>query len=245
MLPKKRKLRYIYACGAMLLGLAALFSCGKDNNATANGSNVQLLIANLSPDLYPVEFYINNQRQGGTTTYGYGTTPAYFNLAITNQQLQIRSPRRTGNIFKIDTPLRSNSRYSLYIIGLWADSTYRGIFLPDDTAQLAPVGKGGRLRFINASPGTTSYDVWANGTLAIKNVKFSAVSPYITMPAGGYTFRIFASGNTTTELASTSNISIQEGHLYTLYTKGIPNRPASDTARLSVGYILNNETTLR
>jgi hypothetical protein len=232
-----------YICGLLLLGMAVLSSCGKDKNATSGGLNVQLLIANLSPDLYPVEFYINNLRQGSTATYSYNTTPAYASITTTSGIYQIRSPRQTPNVFSIDTTLRSNSKYSLFVIGRWGDTLYRpkGIFLADDTAAIAPVGKGGRLRFINASPGSINFDVWANGTVAIKNVKYSSVSPYITLPPGGYTFRIFASGASTTELASTSVINIQDGRLYTLYTKGIPNRPTTDTARLSVGYILNNQ----
>ncbi|WP_158824968.1 DUF4397 domain-containing protein [Mucilaginibacter lacusdianchii] len=220
--------------------MIAMLGCGKDNNSNVSAQNVQLLIANLSPDLYPLEFYVNNVRQGSSTTYSFNNTPAYFSLSTTNQSLAIRSSRVTGNLFRIDTTLRSDRRYSLFVVGMYADSTYKRIFLPDDTAAVAPIGKGGRLRFVNGSPGTTSFDVWANGTLAIKNIKFSAVSPYITLPAGSYTFRVFAAGTSKTELASTPYITIQDGRLYTLYSKGIPNRPATDSARLSLAYILNN-----
>nr|WP_213490047.1 DUF4397 domain-containing protein [Mucilaginibacter sp. Bleaf8] len=190
----------------------------------------------MSPDLYPVNLFINDVRQT-TTGYSYNSTPAYASVGITNRGLQIRSLRNGNVLFNITDSLRSNTRYSLFVTGLFTDSIYH-LFLADDTATLAPIGKGGKLRFVNASPTTTAFDLWANGTPVLKAIKFNTVSPYVVLPAGNYTFKAYAAGNST-ELANVQNVTIRDGGLYTMYSKGIPNRATNDTARLSLAYITN------
>lgn len=236
MLHNNRSFKYLLLSGFSVLLLAAIASCGKQDAASPGGINVELLIANLSPDLNTVDLYINNQRQN-TTPFGYNSTPAYFFLGTTNQTLQIRTRVGDANSFLINDTLRSDTRYSLFIMGLKADSSLTSIFLADDTTQLAPVGKGGKMRFINSSRNSTGFDVYANGTLALKDVKFAKVSPYVQLPAGNYTFRVYPTGTTNTDLANVENVRIQDGRLYTLYSRGLVNR--TDSARLGLAYITN------
>lgn len=241
MLHLKRKFWYQIAAGCCLFMAAVMASCSKEDTTNASPSNVQLLVANMSPDLFPVNLYIDGIRQT-TTGYSYNSTPAYAALNTTNKPLQIRSMRVPGTsgeiLFTITDTLRSNTKYSIFVTGLFADSIYH-VFLADDTAALAPIGKGGKLRFVNASPTTTAFDVWANGTPVLKAVKFNTVSPYVILPAGSYTFKAYAAGNSTTELANVQGVTIRDGGLYTMYSKGILNRATTDTARLSLAYITN------
>lgn len=237
MLHLKRKFWYQIAAGCCLFMAAVMASCSKEDASNASPSNVQLLVANMSPDLFPVNLFVNNIRQT-TTGYSYNSTPNYAALGTTNFPLQIRALRNGVTLFTVSDTLKSNTKYSLFVTGLFADSIYH-VFLADDTAALAPIGKGGKLRFVNASPTTTAFDVWANGTPVLKAVKFNTVSPYVVLPAGSYTFKAYAAGNSTTELANVQGVTIRDGGLYTMYSKGIPNRATTDTARLSLAYITN------
>jgi len=227
-------LTYFFITYTVVILGGLISSCGKTEEASPRGLNVQLLVANLSPDAYPVDLYLENIRQ---STYSYNATPAYFFLGVTNQPLQIRSTRPGGFVLTDTVTLKSNTRYSLFLTGLYADNSIRTILTADDTTALAPAGKGGKVRFINASPRAPGFDVYANGTLAFKSAVYASVSPYVTLPAGNYNFRVFTAGTSATSLIDLNNITIQDGRLYTLYSRGLIGR--TDTAALSMAVIAN------
>jgi hypothetical protein len=237
--------------GFLLLIMAAVFltpylsSCGKSGNASSVGLNVQFEVLNLSPNIQPVDLYLGFIKQN-TNSYSYPFTSGYFYLNSIDTPLQIRSSATTlasSNFFTINhLGFQANHKYSLFITGLnnisdTSQSTLTTILTTDDTTSIPPVGFG-KIRFVNCAAIQSTLDVTANGTLAFSAVKFATVSPYVILPAGNYIFQVTQTSTPGIILNTTlGSTTIQDGHLYTLYSYGIPLR--TDSSAFNTGFIIN------
>ena len=237
-----RKIFYnLFILNLAVLVLPFFISCSKSDTAMPTASNIQLQVANLSPDSYPVGLYINNIKVN--PNYVFNATPAYFYLTNTNYPLQIRTSRvnDTNIVYSRDTiNFQPNTRYTLFFTGLYSDKSLRSIVTVDDTATIPAIGKGGKIRFLNASPRSNPIDIWANGTLAYKNIAYTTLSNYITLPAGNYNFKVYPTGTSTSSLADLNKVTIQDGRLYTLYSRGLVGRSLTDTAAFGLVIVPNN-----
>ncbi|NCD70898.1 DUF4397 domain-containing protein [Mucilaginibacter agri] len=236
------KMLTLLVAGIMIAPL--ITSCGKTSTGTANSYNSRLVVANLSPDIMPVDLYIDNKIQNpgtGTATtanvnaYRFPTPTDYVYLQIINSPLQIRSDTGQRSVlFSTDSVPHQNSKYTLFVTGMKADNNIGYVFLTD-TDKVAPVGRG-KIRFVNASPRSGAFDIYANQTIAFKNIAFNKVSPWLEMPAGDYDFKIYANGDQTTVLKEVKQ-TISDSRLYTMYSYGIVGR--TDTAAFNTGLITN------
>jgi hypothetical protein len=230
--------------GYLFLGAAGIFligclvsSCGKGNLILPPASNIQYQVLNLSPDLLPVDLYIDATKENAVS-FNYPYPSGYFSLTSVDTPFQIRASSTVAssvNILSIDTLLKNNLKYTLFITGLKANSSIT-YMLTRDSAVIPTAGRG-KVRFVNASPGSNPFDITANGTLAFNNEAFTNVSKFIELPAGNYDFKASPHGNTTTIFSDLPSITIMDGKLYTLYCKGIVGRTDSAAYGLS---ILNN-----
>jgi len=239
MTSRKNIFNVLFLLNLLALVLPSLVSCSKTDTTIPTNSDIQLQVVNLSPDSYPLGLFQNNLRITGTN-YVFNATPSYFYLNSTAYPLQIRITRGDSLlVFNNDSlKFNNNTRYSLYFIGLFSDNSLKPLYTVDDTASLAPVGKGGKLRFINASPRSNGLDIWANKSLAIKNTDFGKVSNYITLPAGNYSFSAYPTGTSANSLTTLDRITVQDGRLYTLYSRGMIGR--TDTASFGLVITANN-----
>jgi hypothetical protein len=234
---KSGALVFLFLCSVGTLIIPFIASCGKGASTLPAGSNVQLQILNLSPDLLPVNLWINFNKQGNNI-YSYPTPSGYFALGTIDTPIQIRSVSAavsSVNWASIDTVLRANVKYSIFITGLKADNTITSIFTVD-TAIAPTVGRG-KVRFINASPRSPGLDVTANGTPAFTNQAYKIVSKFIEVPPGNYEFKITPNGSPSNPLSDLKNITILDGKLYTLYCYGLVGRV--DTTAFGSGVIIN------
>ncbi|WP_342646916.1 DUF4397 domain-containing protein [Mucilaginibacter sp. CSA2-8R] len=246
MLKKGSVFYFLFLLNASVLLFAALISCSKNNTSIPTSSNVRLQVIQLSPNSYTANLFMANLRVG-TSSFSYGNTPNYFYLPRTDTALQIRISRDSVQAFNNDTKLLDNKRYSLFFLGLYGDTTsarkLRTLVTTDDAEELPPVGKGGKLRFLNGSPNTNgSFDIWANGSLLIKGVAFAKVSNFTTLPAGNYTFRVYQANTSVNSIGELANVTVQDGRLYTLYSRGLVGRAVSDTAAFNLSVVPNNPT---
>ncbi len=253
------KLSYIFALPLVLLLInAVLISCKKETTTASIDSGVLVRIINLSPDVYPVQLYINNVIQNplnSTTTlvalqtyasYKYNIPSGYFTVRSSNSPLQLRSTKVSDSILiTLDTAkvhLRSGLRYSLFLTGLTTDRTL-DYTVTVDTAQTPSLGRG-KVRYVNASlrSNTNGYDIYANGTLAFQKVAYPKTTNFIELPAGTYDFKFVPAGSSVNEssnvLMDLPNITILDGRLYTLYSRGITGR--LDSAAIGAAAIANN-----
>ncbi len=245
MLKKGSVFYFMFLLNASVLLFAALMSCGKNDTSIPTNSNVRLQVIQLSPNSNPIYLYMANARVG-TSSFSYGNTPSYFYLPRTDTPLQIRLSRNLDTALNDTSRLRNNTRYSLFFLGLYGDTLNRRLqtlVTTDDAEELPPVGKGGKVRFLNGSPNANStFDIWANGSPIIKGIAYAKVSKFITLPAGNYTFRVYQANTSVNSIGELANVTVQDGRLYTLYSRGIVGRAVSDTAAFNLSVVANNPT---
>lgn len=216
--------------------MSGIMSCGKANNALPVGANIQFQVVNLSPDLRPINLYVGFNKRN--IAYSYPTPSGYFSMTSVDTPLQIRSALATvssANLISLDTILRANTKYTLFVTGLRADSSITGIFTTDTSSTSTP-GRG-KVRFINASPRSTGLDVTANGTSAFTNRGYKTVSKFIEMAPGSYDFKITPAGTPANVLFTINRVSVQDGKLLTIYAYGMAGR--TDSAAFGAGVIAN------
>lgn len=218
-------------------------SCSNSNNVVNPGiGSTKLVVVNTSPDKGPVTAYINNVQLGNSNTYlatrtffTYNTTtPIYYGIGTGNLVLQLRDANNV-NLITDSLITTSNTGYSLFLVGLASVDSLTSILVPD-TSGIPTLGRG-KVRFINTSSRTPGLDVYANGTLAFTKITYKKVSRYIELPAGIYDFKLNATGAPASVLVDLPRITVQDGKLYTLYTKGLVGR--TDTSAISLNVITN------
>ena len=217
-----------------------LGSCSKTGvNAGAN-TNARLQIVNLSPDIQPFNFYALFIKQS-TNQYIYPTASGYFLVNPLDTPLQLRTTQTVNgvtptNLLVLQEKLKPRVPYTWFVTGLRSDSSLRTI-LTVDTASAPHTGRG-KLRFVNASPGTISLNVTANDSIAFKNVKYTNITNFTELTAGSYNLNVTATNAPSTVLSALPNFTILDGKLYTMYFYGLSNR--ADSAAYGTNVILNS-----
>jgi hypothetical protein len=216
-----------------------LSSCGKSGSTgNAAGSNTQLEVLNLSPDVHPINLYQGFIKQN-TSVYSYPYPSGYFYLTTTDTPLQIRSASSvTANLYTIENPqFMANHKYTLFITGQYStDTTISAILTQDDTTATPKVGFG-KIRFINLSIPNTALNVTANDSTVFSNIGFEVPSIYKQIPVGSYAFQFIPTGTTGPLTTTLSTVTVQDGRLYTLYSFGIVGR--TDTSAFNAGILTN------
>jgi hypothetical protein len=230
------------------LAIPFISSCGKNGNVNPSTLDIQYQVINLSPNLGSVDLYVHYIKVN-TSSYFYPTPSGYFYLTNIDTPFQIR-PGTTlvpgvvppsYNIFTLNHTLQQHYKYTLMITGiLTAAGGTAGldtIFTTDYYPALpAPTLGRGKIRFINASPGSGGYDLTANDTTAFSNIPYRGVSAFKELPAGTYDFRIYPNGSSSI-LRDIPNITIQDGRFYTLYCYGLAGQ--TDSLAFGSGVITN------
>lgn len=227
---------YLFLGFAGLLFVTSIISCGKNAVTSAIGSNIQLQVLNLSPDLQPINVNIAYIKRN-TYAYSYPTPSGYFSIAA-DTPIQIKSSQpsiSTRPWVTVDSVLKPNVKYSLFITGFRADASITSIFT-SDTAAPATAGRG-KIRFINASPRSNALDLSANGTPAFTGAAYKSVSKYREVPPGNYEFVITQTGSPNTILKRITSYQVQDGKLYTIYSFGIAGR--TDSAAFGGDVLIN------
>ena len=212
-------------------------SCGKGGQASSIASNTQLEVLNLSPDVEPVNLYIDYILQN-TTPFTYPYPSGYFYPKNLDTPLQIRSAAlATANLITIDQNFQPNHKYTLFITGQYSgDSTVTAILTEDDSTATPNVGFG-KIRYINLSIPNTPLDVIANGTTVFPDALFEIPTAYKQVPVGNYIFQFVPTGTNSILTTTLPSTTIQDGRLYTLYSYGIVGR--TDTSAFNAGVLIN------
>ena len=156
---KSNILVYLFACFAGILFVSSVASCGKGAASAAVGTNIQLQVLNLSPDLLPINVTIGYIKRN-SYPFSYPTPSGYFSIAA-DTPIQIKSSSSlvsTRAWVTVSDILKPNVKYSLFLMGFRADSSITSIFTTD-TASASTVGRG-KIRFVNASPGLIILMLW-------------------------------------------------------------------------------------
>lgn len=74
------------------------------------------------------------------------------------------------------------------------------------------------VRVVHASPDAPNVDVWVDGETVLTNVPFTAVSDYLSLPAGTYNIQVTATGDTTPVIEA--DLALEAGTAYTVAAYG-------------------------
>lgn len=228
---------FLITVGIVLLPFIS--SCGKGANANPSGLNTRLQILNLSPDVGPLNLYLNFIKES-TAIYSYPTNSGYFFISTLTPPLEMRTfANAPVRVLIVDSTLKANAKYTLFITGYRndKDTSIKNSILSLDTVTLPAIGRG-KVRFINASPGSPTLDLRANDTVAFNTVAFNKLTSYIQLPVGNYNFTINAHATPGKIEYTLPNVTIQDGRAYTIYTQGLVGR--SDSVAFGANVLTNN-----
>jgi hypothetical protein len=234
---KRDILTWVFLFIAGINVIPMLSSCGKQGNASPAGLNIQYEVLNLSPDIFPVNLFVNfNQVNPQNDPFIYGINHGYFFVPSIALPFQIRTNAISGGtLLQRNDSLKSGLKYSLFITGQFGNKSDTTVFTVD-TASIPAIGRG-KIRLVNVSPTAISgLDLSANGTQAFSKVLYLKFSKFIELPVGNYDFQVSATGSTNV-LKDMPGVTIQDGRLYTIYAYGYSTR--IDTATFNVGIITN------
>ena len=228
---------FMFLCCAGVMIIPFIASCGKGTaTSPTSTTKTQMQLINLSPDLQAVNLWVGLVKQ---TAYAisYPNSSNYLTLTNIDSPIQVRSFSTlvfSGSFVTLNKALKPYLKYTVFVTGLRSDSTISSIFTVD-TASAPATGRG-KIRFVNASPRSSAFDVSANGTIAFTNQAYLKTSSFIELPAGSYEFKIMPTG-TSTVISDLKNISILDGKIYTLYCRGVAN--GADSVAFGAGVISN------
>jgi Domain of unknown function (DUF4397) len=75
------------------------------------------------------------------------------------------------------------------------------------------------VRVVHASPDAPNVDVWVDGETVLTDVPFTAVSDYLTLPAGTYNVQVTATGSTNAVIDA--DLTLAAGTSYTVAATGL------------------------
>ena len=75
------------------------------------------------------------------------------------------------------------------------------------------------VRVVHASPDAPNVDVWVDGETVLTDVPFTAVSDYLTLPAGTYNVQVTATGST--DAVIDADLTLEAGTSYTVAATGL------------------------
>ncbi|MFA6248697.1 MAG: DUF4397 domain-containing protein [Mucilaginibacter sp.] len=237
---KSRLLLYLWVFIIGIMVIPMLVSCGKSGVSAGSNSNARMQIVNLSPDIQPFNLYAFYIKQG-TNAYSYPLASGYFLINAIDTPYQIRTAQTTNgvnptNLLTLQGKIQPKVPYTWFVAGLRNDSSLTSI-LTVDTGSLPANGRG-KIRFVNASPGTIGLDLTANASIAFKDVKYKQVTDYLELTAGSYNLNVAATNAPTTVLSGLPNFTVLDGKLYTMYFYGLASK--TDTAAYGANIILNS-----
>jgi len=88
------------------------------------------------------------------------------------------------------------------------------------TAAFAAPADNAFVRVVHASPEAGPVDVFVDGTALLTNFKFSTVTNYVSVPAGGHTIKVAPAGQGINAAVITQDVSVNSGLPYTVAAIG-------------------------
>jgi hypothetical protein len=229
-----RKIKSVLAgVGFVSLLSILLFSCLKDHNTYVTVPTAQLMVIQASPGAPAETLYLNNNRVT-SQPYNYGDWVGYFNAYTGARQVVLYNYNNQTQIVSDTVTLQQGIVYSLFLANTY---TKPDLILLKDTISQPASGKA-TIRFVDASPDAGAVDLLANNTALVSNKAYKGASSFLPVTGNNtaYTFQVLKSG-TNTVLATLSNVTIQNGNVYTVWLHGLA--AGSGTTALGVD-ILNN-----
>ena len=170
---------------------------------------------NLSPQGGSIDFYVGNTLV--CAGIKFGSYSPYIKTASSDQVYKAtRSGRKDDVIDKITLSQDIGKVHSLCVCGM-ADEAK---FLPVEEPMPQSVKGYGNLRICNFSPGSKSFDIWANREKILEDINYKEQSIYMNIKPEIYNFSLSQNGSESKKLGE---CEIKADKFYSLYIIGTKN----------------------
>ncbi|MGV8878360.1 MAG: DUF4397 domain-containing protein [Sphingobacteriaceae bacterium] len=222
MMTKLIKTQRFFRSGALPLPIFCLImmlcSCVKNDDNGAADQKAQLAVFHTAPDVAKIDFYLNGSKQN-VSPLSFSGVINYAGVPAGDQTADVKIPVTNAIITFAPVSLMANVRYSIFVMGLSNSNNLSTVLLVDTVGDLPGAGRA-KIRFIQSSPTIQSMDLLANDSTFFTNRGFKTATPFTEIAAKAYAFKVAVSGSPNVLMAKDS-INLQEGRLYTLYTRGL------------------------
>lgn len=209
---------------AALIG-AAVACEGKTSGLLITGATggARVRLVNALTSSQALDFAVDGQV--ATSGVGFGTASPYVSVSLASHRLQAQASGTGTSLVDFTRDLTTAGSFSL--IPAPGLSQFGALFIPDDPTPAAGQAKL-RVVHVAATPGAISMYVTAptadlsSATPAVPTLSFAAASPYVAVSPGTYRVRITPSGNPSTTLLDTGNITLSAGSVRTLLVTDAP-----------------------
>lgn len=211
----RNTLEFKYLFLLIIITLAALSSCKKDNDDQINGQ-ASIMVTNAAEGSAAQDLMLDNATVSGSTV-AYAHSSNYLNVKSGNHQAKfVNSGSATANA-TFNLSLQSGQHYSIYYTGDASTSSSSYFVTQDDLS--APASGKAKVRFVHLSSAAAStIDLGiATGNKIITGLAYRTASAYYNVDANT-TFLLYAAGSVTASLNMAT--TMQSGKIYTIYVSG-------------------------
>ncbi|RLM53886.1 DUF4397 domain-containing protein [Halobellus sp. Atlit-31R] len=227
----------------------------EDDNSDPGGDTARVRVVHASPDAPAVDVTVASSGDALFDGVAYGQS-GYVEVPAGTYTLQIRGDT-DGNdgdvVASFDVELAGGEVYTAFAAGYLtpddepADTPFDLVVAQDTDGGMAESAK---VRVAHLSPNAPNVDVYVDGSAALEDVAFGAVSDYLDVPSGTRTVEITAAGDPDTSVFE-GDVTVEAGRPYTIAAIGElgdeadepfeplileddNSEPGSDTTRLRV-----------
>ncbi|WP_028456054.1 DUF4397 domain-containing protein [Chitinilyticum litopenaei] len=143
---------------------------------------------------------------------------AYANVPAASYDVALNLAGTATSALSQNLAVAAGKHYSVFAVGLAAGTPALQYLVAEDD-RMAPASGKAKVRVVHASPDAPAVDVAANGSNVLTNVAFPAVSAYLEVPAGAYTFDVKPAGSAS--VVKSATVTLEAGKIYTVVARGL------------------------
>lgn len=216
----------------VIAALTVLFSCKNNDEVFAVNKVTYLNVVNASPNV--LNFYLNGTRQNNASSLYPGSQSYYQQVPAGVENYQFKQPQSSTVLFTVPLTLKDSVNNTLYVTGETAGGTFYTVdFL--DTSGISNSLVYAKMRFVNAAPNSGTLSVAVDDTSRFTQSPFKSTTAFLKILSGSRVMKIYQAGATIPTVDTA--ITIQPGHMYTLYSRSTSNSAAA--TGFGVGVALN------
>lgn len=211
-------IRKLALVGVAVLGIAAC----SDDDPTGVTQTAQLRVVHASPDAPNVDVLVDAATP--LTNVPFRAFSPFLDVEAGERRIRVRAAGTTTTVIDANLDFAAGQAYTAIATGLLAG--LQTLVIEDDLT--APAAGQVKVRVVHAAPAAAGVDVYvtapgaplAGATPVLTNVPFTAVSDYLTIPAGEYRIRVTPTGTTTVAIDAT--VTFAAGQIRTIVATDAP-----------------------
>ncbi|MDS0222329.1 DUF4397 domain-containing protein [Haloarcula sp. S1AR25-5A] len=235
----------------------------EDDNSDPGGDTARVRLVHASPDAPAVDVTLASNGDALYDGVEYGGS-GYVEVPEGDYTLQVRGDTESNDgdvVAEFDVSLAGGEVYTAFAAGYLspddepADTPFDLIVAQDTGGEMGTETESepASVRVAHMSPNAPNVDVYVDGSAALEDVPFGAVSDYLEVPAGARTIEITAAGDQDTSVFE-GDVTVESGQMYTVAAAGEIGdeadeafaplvleddnaAPGADTARLRVVHV--------